>query len=108
MVYHKALESNRPSRWQEIIQIREDINKIEAENNTQSQPKNWFFEKLSKVDNLPGKRQRKWRPKLTKLEMESVLQQTPEKSKTWLEKKPIYLVSVQICFGLWSMVTYVH
>lgn len=67
MVYHKTLESNRPSRWQEIIQIREDINKIEAENNTQSQSKNWFFEKLSKVDNLPGKMTKKVKTQINKI-----------------------------------------
>lgn len=67
MMYHETLENNRPSRWQEIIQIREDINKIEAGNNTQSQPKDWFFEKLNKVDNLPGKMTKKEKTQINKI-----------------------------------------
>ena len=101
MMYHKALENNRPSRWQEIIQVREDINKIEAENNTQSQPKNWFFEKLSKVDNLPGKMTKKEKTQINKIGDVGCGTTDSREIKNMIRgKEPVYLVSMQICCGL--------
>ena len=53
----KALEkkeANTPkrSRWQEIIKLRAEINQVETKKTIQriNQTRNWFFEKINKID----------------------------------------------------------
>ena len=42
----------RGTRWQEIIKLRAEINKIEAKKTIQriNETKSWFFEKINKTD----------------------------------------------------------
>jgi hypothetical protein len=53
----KALEqkeANTPkrSRWQEVIKLRAEINKVETKSTIQriNQTRSWFFEKINKID----------------------------------------------------------
>ena len=55
----KALEQNeanspKRSRWQEIIKLRAEINQVETKRTIQriNQTRNWFFEKINKIDKL--------------------------------------------------------
>ena len=47
-------ESNSPkrTRWQEIIKLRAEINKIETKKTIQriNETKSWFFKKINKID----------------------------------------------------------
>ena len=47
-------EGNSPkwSRWQEIIKLRDEINKVETRRTIQrtNQTRSWFFEKINKID----------------------------------------------------------
>jgi hypothetical protein len=48
----KKANSLKRSRWQEIIKIRAEINKVETKRTIQriSQTRIWFFEKINKID----------------------------------------------------------
>ena len=53
----KSLEQNeanspKRSRWQEIIKLRAEINKVETKRTIQrsNQARSWFFEKINKID----------------------------------------------------------
>ena len=52
-------ETNRPkrSRHQEIIKLRSDINQVETKRTIQriNKSRNWFFEKINKIDKLLAK-----------------------------------------------------
>ena len=52
----KNKNQKRPkvSRRKEIIQIKEEINKIEIQKTTEkiNRTKSWFFERVNKIDNL--------------------------------------------------------
>jgi ribosomal protein L34E len=50
----KLKEANSPkkNRWQEIIKLRAEINKVETKRAIQgiNQTRSWFFEKINKID----------------------------------------------------------
>jgi hypothetical protein len=48
----KEANSNNRSRWQEIIKLRAEITQVETKRTIQriNQTKNWFFEKINKID----------------------------------------------------------
>ena len=49
----KEANSPRRSRYQEIIKLRAEINKIETKKTIQrnNETKSWFLEKINKIDN---------------------------------------------------------
>jgi hypothetical protein len=48
----KEANSLKQSRWQEIIKLRAEINQVETKRTIQriNQIRNWFFEKINKID----------------------------------------------------------
>jgi hypothetical protein len=48
----KEANSPKRSRWQEIINLNAEINKVEAKRTIQriNQTRSWFFEKIKKID----------------------------------------------------------
>ena len=48
----KEANSSKRTRWQKIIKLRAEINKIETKKTIQriKQTKIWFFEKINKID----------------------------------------------------------
>jgi hypothetical protein len=48
----KEANSPKRSRWQEVIKLRSKINQVETRRTTQriNQTRNWFFEKINKID----------------------------------------------------------
>jgi hypothetical protein len=48
----KEAKTSKRSRWQEIIKLRTEINKLETKKTTQqiNEKMSWFFEKINKMD----------------------------------------------------------
>ena len=59
----KEANSPKRTRWQEIIKLRAEINKIETKKTIQriNETKSWFFEKMNKIDKTLSKLTKRWR-----------------------------------------------